>query len=157
MRVLGVVVVPNGKKPRVHAAILEGSVDDPVTVSCFEVRTSALEPSEQAVDLARMLSAKLSNEDIDAAGIRMAGTTPVGRRSKAAFSRAHCEGALLFVLRKGLGKPISVVDANGAARATGMKRAALDELAARLVWTLNGANADAVIAALAALAAADGD
>ena len=80
----------------------------------------------------------------------MAGTTPVARRSKVAFSRAHCEGAILFVLRETLGKPVVVVEPVGAPRAIGLKKAELDALVDSLAS--KGVNGDAVLAALAVLA-----
>lgn len=150
MPVIGIVVIPNGKHPRVCAVVLEGSVEHPRLVDTFDLRTSSLEPAEQAVDLARHLSAKLAGNDLVGAGIRIAGMTPVARRSKVAFSRAHCEGAMLFVLREALGTPVTIVDPVGAPKMVGVKKAELEELVGSLTST--GANADAVIAALAALA-----
>lgn len=150
MPVLGVVVIPNGKHPRVHGVVIEGPAERPSLLETFDLRTSALDPAEQAVDLARNLSAKLAGIYPTTAGIRVAGMTPVPRRSKVAFSRAHCEGAMLFVLREALGVPITLVDPVLAPKVIGVKKAELEALVEPL--TLTGANADAVIAALAALA-----
>lgn len=150
MSVLGVVVVPGGKNPRVHAAVLEGTLAEPRIVASFELRTASVDPSEQAVDLARHLSPKLVGTTLERAGIRVAGTTPVPRRSKVAFSRAHCEGAILFVLRETLGKPVVIVEPVGAPRAIGVKKAELDALVDSLAS--KGVNGDAVLAALAVLA-----
>ena len=150
MTVLGVVVVPGGKNPRVHAAILEGTLAEPRVVASFELRTASADPSEQAVDLARHLSPKLIGAELERAGIRVAGTTPVARRSKAAFSRAHCEGAILFVLRETLGKSVVIVEPVSAPKAIGLKKAELDALIDTLAS--KGVNRDAVLAALAVLA-----
>ncbi|GAA4168067.1 hypothetical protein [Gryllotalpicola koreensis] len=150
MSVLGVVVVPGGKNPRVHGVVLEGTVADPRVVDTFELRTGATEPSEQAVDLARHLSPKLDRAGYERAGIRVAGTTPVPRRSKAAFSRAHCEGAILFVLREVLREPVVIVEPVAAARVIGLTKAELETLVDRLAS--QGVNGDAVLAGLAALA-----
>lgn len=144
------VVVPGGKNPRVQAAVVEGTVAQPRVVSTFELRSGSVDPSEQAVDLARLLSPKLDGTNFDRAGIRVAGTTPVARRSKAAFSRAHCEGAMLFVLREALGNPVVTVDPVGAPKMIGLKKPELDALVESLA--LKGVNSDAVVAALAALA-----
>lgn len=150
MSVLGVVVVPGGKNPRVHGAVLEGTVADPRVVDTFELRTGATEPSEQAVDLARHLSPKLDRPGHERAGIRVAGTTPVPRRNKAAFSRAHCEGAILFVLREALREPVVIVEPVAAARMIGLTKAELETLVDRLAS--QGVNRDSVLAGLAALA-----
>lgn len=150
MSVLGLVVVPAGKNPRVHAAVLEGTLAEPRVVTSFELRTASVDPSEQAVDLARHLSPKLNGTTFERAGIRVAGTTPVARRSKVAFSRAHCEGAIIFVLREAFGKPVVVVEPVGAPKAMGLKKPELDALVEGLAS--KGVNGDAVVAALAALA-----
>lgn len=130
--------------------MLEGTLAEPRVVSSFELRTASADPSEQAVDLARHLSPKLAATTFERAGIRVAGTTPVARRSKAAFSRAHCEGAILFVLREALGQPVVVVEPVGAPKAVGMKKAELDALIDSLAS--KGVNSEAVLAGLAALA-----
>lgn len=133
-----------------HAVVLRGSVDQPEVVDTFELRTSSSDPSEQAVDLARNLSGKLAGASFERAAIRVAGTPPVARRNKAAFSRAHCEGALLFVLRQALGTPVGTVEPSGAPKLVGLKKAELEELVSSLVS--KGVSSDAVLAALVALA-----
>ena len=150
MTVLGVVVVPGGKNPRVHGAILEGTLAEPRVIASFELRTASAEPSEQAVDLARHLSPKLISAGIKRAGMRVAGTTPVARRSKVAFSRAHCEGAILFVLRETLGNSVVIVEPVSAPKAIGLKKAELEAILDTLAS--KGVNRDAVLAALAVLA-----
>lgn len=150
MSVIGVVVVPNGKQPRVQAVILEGTLAAPVYVDSFELRTSSAEPSEQAVDLALALASRLAALGPTRAGIRIAGTPPVARRNKAAFSRAHCEGALLYVLREETGAAVGTIDPAGAPKAFGIKKAEFDERRDALISA--GGNADAVVGALAALA-----
>lgn len=150
MSVIGVVVVPNGKQPRVHAVVLEGTLAAPAYVDSFELRTSSAEPAEQAVDLALALESRLATLNPSRAGIRIAGTSPVPRRNKAAFSRAHCEGALLFVLRESSGVSVATVDPAGAPKAFGMTKAQFEERRDSLVS--DGGNADAVVGALAALA-----
>lgn len=151
MPVIGTVVAPNGKQPRVHAVILQGTLAEPTYIGKFELRTSSTEPSEQAVDLARALSSKINQYQLEGAGIRIAGTTPVARRSKASFVRAHCEGALLFVLREALSVPVVTMDPVSAPKAFGMKKAEFEEL--RDSVASMGGNAEAVVGALAALAA----
>lgn len=151
MSILGVVVTPSGKQPRVYGVILDGSLAEPTYVDRFELRTSSTEPSEQAVDLARHLSSKLASLTLDGAGIRVAGTPPVARRSKASFVRAHCEGAMLFVLREALGVPVATIEPVSAPKTFGMSKANFEELRDRIAS--EGGNADAVVGALAALAA----
>jgi hypothetical protein len=150
MSVIGVVVVPNGRQPRVQAVILEGTLAAPEFVDAFELRTSSTEPSEQAVDLALSLGSRLTSFEVEAAGIRVAGTTPVPRRSKAAFSRAHCEGALLLVLREAIGAAVATVDPVGAPKMLGMTKPQFEERRDGLASS--GVNTDAVVGALAALA-----
>lgn len=149
MNVIGIVVAPNGKQPRVHAVIMAGTLAEPRYVDKFELRTSSTEPSEQAVDLALSLSSKIASLDLGGACIRIAGTPPVARRNKASFVRAHCEGAILFVLRDALGMPVATIDPVSAPRTLGMKKAELEELRDSFVSV--GANAEAVVGALAAL------
>lgn len=149
MSVLGVVVVP-GKSPRVQAVALEGSLDAPTVARTFDLRTASTEPSEQAVDLARHIEPQVAGAGYERVGIRVAGASPVGRRNKAAFSRAHCEGALIYVMRTVTGHPVAVVDPVTAPKSIGMKKADLDQLVDQL--TSKGVNREAVLAALVTLA-----
>jgi len=148
MSVLGVVVV-TGKSPRVQAVVLDGTVGSPAVVEAFELRTSSTDPAEQAVDLARHIEPKVAGAEYEKIAIRVAGPSPVGRRNKAAFSRAHCEGALIYVIRTATGGPVTVMDPVTAPKAVGMKKTELDELADSLVST--GVNRDSVLAAIVAL------
>lgn len=132
-----------------HAAVLEGSHAQPQLIDSFDLRTSSVEPSEQAVDLAKHLSGRVAGKTYERAAIRVAGASPVGRRNKAAFSRAHCEGALLFVLREALGVPVLTVDPVTAPKTVGMKKAELEDLVETL--TSKGVNSDALLAGLVAL------
>ena len=132
-----------------HAVVLEGSLDAPQVVDTFELRTASTEPSEQAVDLARHIQPKLEGTHFDFVAVRVAGTPPVARRNKAAFSRAHCEGALIYVIREATGKPVAIVEPTGAPKSIGLKKVQLDELVASL--TSKGVNGDAVLAAVVAL------
>lgn len=151
MSVLGVVVTPSGKQPRVYGVILGGSLAEPTYVDRFELRTSSTEPSEQAVDLARHLSSKVASLTLDGAGIRIAGTPPVPRRSKASFVRAHCEGAMLFVLREALGVPVVTIEPVSAPKTFAMTKVNFEALRDRIAS--DGGNSDAIVGALAALAA----
>lgn len=143
-------VVVTGKSPRVQAVLLEGSLEAPQVVGTFELRTASTEPSEQAVDLARHIEPKVTGAGYQEVGIRVAGASPVGRRSKAAFSRAHCEGALIYVIRTATGRPVTVVDPVTAPKSIGMKKSDLEGLLDGLIS--KGVNRDAVLAALVALA-----
>lgn len=149
MSVLGVVVV-TGTSPKVQAVVLEGSLDAPTVASTFELRTSSTDPAEQAVDLARHIAPKVTGAGHQGVAIRVAGASPVGRRNKASFSRAHCEGALIYVIRNATGDPVTVVDPVTAPRSVGMKKAQLEELVDGLVS--KGVNREAVLAAVVALA-----
>lgn len=148
MSVLGVVVV-TGKSPRVQAVALDGSLDAPTVAGTFELRTSSIDPGEQAVDLARHMAPKITGAVYQAVAIRVAGASPVGRRNKATFSRAHCEGALIYVIRTATGSPVTIVDPVTAPRTVGMKKAQLDDLVDGLVS--KGVNREAVLAAVVAL------
>ena len=111
-----------------YGVILSGSVTSPLVEDTFEFRSSDADPSEQVADLARLLLGKLPGLDFDAAVIRTAGPSPVARRNKAQFSRAHAEGAVLFVLREHLGTRVMTGDPQVLARAVGEKK---DDLVAR--------------------------
>ncbi len=149
MSVLGVVVV-TGASPRVQAVVLEGTLDAPKVTGTFDLRTSSNDPSEQAVDLARHIEPKVSGAGYAGVGIRVAGAPPVARRNKAAFSRAHCEGALIYVIRTATGQPVTVADPVTAPKSIGKKKAELEELVDSLVS--KGVNRDAVLAAVVTLA-----
>jgi hypothetical protein len=145
--VLGICVVPGAGAPKLHGVIARGTFEQPVIVDSFEVRTNSDQPAEQAVDLARLLLAKLPGLDFTAAAIRVAGTRPVGSRQRAAFSRAHAEGAALYVLREYLKSPVVTGDHKALAKALGVPHT---ELAAKSKELLKS-KADAVLAALSQL------
>ncbi len=147
MRILGISVNPAAGQPRLYGAIVSGTVAAPTLQQEFELRATDTEASEQAVDLARLLLVKLPGLTFDEAVVRTAGSSPVARRLKAQFSRAHAEGAVLFVLREHLGKPIGTGDPKSFAKLTGEPK---DDLVAR-AKALSAGNHDAVMAGLSAL------
>lgn len=102
MRVLGITVDPAAGKPRILGVIVSGTARRPVLEDDFELRATGTDPSEQMVDLGRLLLGKLPGLSFDAAVVRTAGASPVARRNKAQFSRAHAEGAAIYVLREHL-------------------------------------------------------
>lgn len=104
-------------------------------------------PSEQAVDLARLLHAKLSGLEFDEASIRTAGAAPVASRLKAQFSRAHAEGAVLFVLRDHFNGEVTIGDPRSFAKKAGVSK---DDLIAR-AKKLSSGKQDAVLAGIAGL------
>ena len=144
---MGICVVPRAGAPKLDGVIATGTYETPVIVDTFEVRTNSDQPSEQAVDLARLLLAKLPGLKFNAAAIRVAGTKPVGSRHKAAFSRAHAEGAALYVLREHLKMPVTTGDPKAFARALGVPHADLEAKSKALAK----GKADAAMAALSQL------
>jgi hypothetical protein len=122
VRVLGISIDPAGGQPRLYGVLLSGSVASPTVEDSFEFRSSDTDPSEQVADLARLLLGKLPGLTFDAAVIRTAGPSPVARRNKAQFSRAHAEGAVLFVLREHLGIPVHTGDPQALAKGVGEKK-----------------------------------
>lgn len=147
MSSLGISVNPGGGQPRLCGALVSGTVAAPVLDDEFELRATDIDASEQAVDLARLLLAKLPGLTFQRAVIRTAGASPVARRNKAQFSRAHAEGAILFVLREHLGRPVATGDPQAFARLTGEQK---DVLVAR-AKSLSASKHDAVIAGISAL------
>ena len=143
MRILGISIDPAGGHPRLYGVILSGSLTSPTIEDSFEFRSSDSDPSEQVADLARLLLGKLPGLQFDAAVIRTAGPSPVARRNKAQFSRAHAEGAALFVLREHLGIPVRTGDPQALAKCVGQKKDALVAKASALPSKL-----DPTIAAL---------
>lgn len=133
-----------------QAVILDGSLDAPHVIDTFELRTASTDPSEQAVDLARHIEPKVAGAGYAGVGIRVAGASPVGRRNKAAFSRAHCEGALIYVIRTVMGQQVTIVDPVTAPKSIGMKKTDLEALVDGLVS--KGVNREAVLAAVVTLA-----
>lgn len=149
MRVLGVSVIPAAGKPRIVGVVLSGTTASPVVEAEFEFRASSVDPAEQAVDLARLLSGKLPSLAFERAVFRVAGTSPVARRSKAQFSRAHAEGASIFVVREHLGQPVALGDAQAFARS--LKKSGLDD-AVEYAKSIGAGKYEAVLAALSELA-----
>lgn len=133
-----------------QAVVLEGSLGAPTVTASFDLRTASTDPSEQAVDLARHIEPKVAGAGYASVGIRVAGASPVGRRNKAAFSRAHCEGALIYVMRTVTGQPVIVVDPVTAPKSIGMKKADLEALVDSLAS--KGVNREALLAAVVTLA-----
>lgn len=124
-----------------------GAPDAPEIVDAFELRTNESDPSEQAVSLARLLLGKLPGLAFDFAAVRTAGTTPVARRNRAQFSRAHAEGAVLYVLREHTRQPVLCGDPQALATAAGTKKALLLEQVAKI----SEGNKEALVAALGLL------
>ncbi|MFC8529406.1 hypothetical protein [Nocardia sp. NPDC057227] len=147
MRTLGVSVEPSGGHPKVHVAVVELRASEPELVDGFTLKTAETEPSTQAVNLARLLQGRLPGMTFEAAAIKTAGASPVPRRNRALFQRAHAEGALLFVLHEVGSVRVEAKDAQGLASLTGKKKADL-ESAAKVLST---PYRDAVYAALALL------
>jgi hypothetical protein len=127
--------------------ILAGPPESAWLVDEFELRTIDTSASEQATDLARLLLAKLPGLKFDRAALRTAGTPPIARRNKAQFSRAHAEGAVLYVLREHTKRPVPAGDPQAFAKAAGMKK---NELIAGAMAISSG-KYDAVIPALGML------
>lgn len=147
MSALGISVNPAAGQPRLYGALVSGTIAAPTLDQEFELRATDTDASEQAVDLARLLLAKLPGLTFEDAVVRTAGTGPVPRRLKAQFSRAHAEGAVPFVLREHLGKPIGTGDPQSFAKLTGVPKV---DLVAK-AKALSANKHDAVIAGLSAL------
>lgn len=124
-----------------------GTLEEPTLEQTFELRATATVPSEQAVDLARLLHAKLPGLEFDEASIRTAGASPVASRLKAQFSRAHAEGAALFVLREHFNGEVTIGDPRAFAKKAGVTK---DGLVAK-AQGLSAGKQDAVLAAIAGL------
>jgi hypothetical protein len=146
MQTLGIAIDPGSGKPKLFGVVLSGSAQTPVVQLEFEFRAQHTTPAEQATALARLLQGKLPGLVFDAAGIRVAGAQPVASRRKAAFSRAHAEGAVLFVLREHLGRELTLGDPKSFAAELGERKDVLIERAA----ALSKGKADAAMAAIAA-------
>jgi hypothetical protein len=132
MQVLGISIDPAGGHPRLHGVVMGGTLDDPKVIEVFELRTNESDPSEQAVSLARLLLGKLPGLAIDYAAVRTAGTSPVPRRNRAQFSRAHAEGSVLYVLREHTKQPVLCGDPQALATAAGTKKVPFMEKVAKI-------------------------
>ena len=143
---MGIAIDPGGGKPKLFGVILSGTAQQPVLEDEFELRVGEDDSGEQAAALAALLQGKLPGLDYDAAGIRVAGAQPVSSRRKRQFSRAHAEGAVLFVVRGHLQRPLTLGDPKSFAAKLGEKN---DEFVAR-AKDLSKGKADAVMAAIAA-------
>lgn len=126
MRVLGISVEPAGGKPKVHVVTVESKSSDPEVVDSFTLQTTETSPAAQAVNLAQLLQGRLPGMTFDSAVIKIAGASPVARRNRAAFQRAHAEGAILFVLHEVGNIGVEAKDAQGLATLAGKKKADLE-------------------------------
>jgi hypothetical protein len=147
MRVLGIAVSQGSGRPRIQGAIVSGTLLDPVLQGEFELKARDGEASEQAVDLARLLQGKLAGLEFDKAVIRTAGSSPVASRRRAQFSRAHAEGAAMFVLREHSKLPVATGDPAQFAKGLAISKDELTEKAK----ALSAGKHDAAIAALSEL------
>ncbi|MCT2057143.1 hypothetical protein [Dietzia cinnamea] len=132
MHVLGISVDPAAGSPKVNVATVELQPSGPVLVESFTLKTMETEPGAQAVSLARLLQGRLPGLSFEAAVIKTAGASPVARRNRAGFHRAHAEGALLFVLHDVADVRVEARDAQGLATLAGKKKADLEAIAAGL-------------------------
>lgn len=148
MRTLGIAVDPGGGNPKLVGVIISGTRANPVLEEEFELNTSSTEAPEQTADLARKFQAKLPGLEFEEAAIRVAGARPVASRFRANFSRAHAEGAALFVLREHIKRQVSLGDPRSFAAEIGLSK---DDLVFRAKG-LSKSKADAVVAAIAVLA-----
>ncbi|MHA7225568.1 hypothetical protein [Glutamicibacter soli] len=140
---------PAGGKPKIHVVTVESKPSDPEVVDSFTLQTTETSPAAQAVNLAQLLQGRLPGMTYDSAVIKTAGASPVARRNRAAFQRAHAEGAILFVLHEVGNIGVEAKDAQGLATLAGKKKADLEAKA----QGLHSARKyhDAVYAALAML------
>lgn len=139
---------PSGGNPKVHVVVIESRHDGTIVLDSFTLKTAESEAGAQAVDLARLLHGRLPGLAFDAAAIKSAGASPVARRSRAPFQRAHAEGALLYVLNEDSDVRVEAKDAQGLATLAGKKKTDLEGAAAELVASKYR---DAAYAALALL------
>jgi hypothetical protein len=147
VRALGIAVEPGAGSPKLFGVIVSGTPDNPVLEDEFEIRTSSSDAPEQVADLARLLQAKLPGIEFDEAAIRVAGNRPVASRFRGNFSRAHAEGAALYVLRERIQRPIGMGNPQSFAGDLGETKQSLIDRAKQL----SNRKADAAIAAIAAL------
>ncbi|MBP2218018.1 hypothetical protein H4V95_003209 [Arthrobacter sp. CAN_C5] len=132
MRTLGISVDPAAGSPKIHVAAVELLPSGPALVESFTVKTMETEPGRQAVNLARLLQGRLPGLTFGAVAIKTAGASPVARRNRAGFHRAHAEGALLFVLHEFADVRVEAKDAQGLATLAGKKKVELEATAATL-------------------------
>lgn len=144
MRILGICVDPAAGKPRILGVVLSGTVRSPALEEEFELRATDSDPSEQVVDLGRLLLGKLPGLTFDRAVVRIAGASPVARRNKAQFSRAHAEGVAIYVLREHCQHPVATGDPASISKAIGIKKDELTEIAKQI----SNQKREAVIAAI---------
>jgi hypothetical protein len=147
VRTLGIAIDPGAGNPKLLGVIVSGTATDPILEDEFELNTSSAGVPEQIAALARRLQAKLPGIEFDDAAIRVAGARPVASRVKGNFSRAHAEGAVLYVLREHTKRPIRMGDPKSFAAEIGMSKSDLVALANEL----SKSKSDAAVAAIAAL------
>jgi hypothetical protein len=150
MRSLGIAIEPGAGQPLLLGAVVSGTRDCPALEEEFDLPAGGSDASEQAVDLARLLQGKLPGLQVNAGAIRVASPSrPQSNRMKGNAFRAHAEGAVLFVLREHLNRPIVVGDPQSLAKEVGVDKDALVQRAKQL----SKRKFEAVLAAIAALPA----
>jgi hypothetical protein len=147
MPVLGICVDPNGGNPRLRCVVLSGNSSTPVLEDEFDIGTALTNAAGQTVDLAKLLLGRLPGLSIDGAAVRKASPSPHASRRGATFSRAHTEGAVIYVLSKSLDSDVVVGDPQSFAKHMGIEKS---ELVLR-AKSLTSRRQDAAIAALGQL------
>lgn len=123
---------PSAGNPKVHVVTVESRQTGTILLDTFTLKTTETEPGAQAVNLARLLHGRLPGLSFESAAIKTAGASPVARRNRATFQRAHAEGALLYVLHEFPDVCVEARDALGLATLAGKKKADLETEAAGL-------------------------
>jgi hypothetical protein len=121
--VIGICVSPSGIAGKTSASVVvaSGTRSASKLEDCFTIKTPASENSEKVVELARAVSSKLTGVAFTDIVIR---TTDyfAGRGASGGSLGAHCEGALVALLRERIDRPVMMLTGKLIAVALGMPK-----------------------------------
>lgn len=114
---------PSGTVGKTSASVViaSGTRTAPVREDSFTIKTPATENSEKVVDLARAISSKLTGIEFTDIVIRTADYN-ANRGSSGGSLGAHCEGAIVTLLRQRIDRPVVMLTGRLIASGLGMSK-----------------------------------
>lgn len=123
MGVIGICVSPSGTVGKTSASVViaSGTRTAPTLVDSFIIKTPASENSEKIVDLARAVSSKLTGVPFTDITIRTADYF-AARGAAGGNLGAHCEGAIVALLRERIVRPVVMLPGKLIAHELGLSK-----------------------------------
>jgi hypothetical protein len=121
--VIGICVSPSSKPGNTAASVViaSGTRNAPTLENSFTIKTPASDNSEKVVDVARAVSSKLSGVAFTDIVIRTADYN-AARGASGGSLGAHCEGAVVALLRERIDRPVVMLTGKLIAVALGLTK-----------------------------------